>query len=74
MSKGEWKTVRPCEICGKTVNEGDEFVLVGKYPSHGKVWVHSTYGGYSPPEKYGLLYHKSCFLEILKKKLKEGKC
>lgn len=70
MNKG--KVVRPCEICGKTIEENDEFVLVGKYPKAAVKWISTEYSGfpfrhYQAPESYGLIYHKSCFLESAKR-------
>ena len=46
------------------------FVLVGKYPSHGQIWANSTLKGRAPPEAYGTIYHKKCYVETLTKSFK----
>lgn len=62
-----------CEFCGKEIMKDEEFILVGKYPGLGKVWLRSSVVRWVPPDTYGKLYHKSCFLESLKKQTVEEK-
>jgi len=57
-----------CEFCGKEVMEDEEFVLVGKYPSVGKIWFRSAIVRWAPPQIYGKIYHKACFVELCKKR------
>ena len=55
---------RECRVCGKKLVKNEEFVLSGEYPSEFKILLWSSY---APPEVYGEIYHKSCFLESIKK-------
>ena len=61
-----------CQICGKAINENDEFILVGRYPESAIEWIGNRHSGhpvrhFKAPETYGLLHHKSCFLESVRK-------
>jgi sarcosine oxidase delta subunit len=49
-----------CEYCGKKVKENEEFILVGKYPRHR-----------ARAQIEGELYHKACFLNLMKKEIAE---
>jgi len=58
-----------CEFCGKTISKCEEFVLVGKYPSMVRTWFRSAVVRWAPPECYGKIYHKTCFLEMCRKRM-----
>lgn len=54
-----------CEYCHKKMKKDDDFVLVGKYPNFWKAW--QPFGArWTYPEDLGTIYHKSCFLEMMK--------
>jgi hypothetical protein len=47
------------------MKKDDDFVLVGKYPNFWKAW--QPFGArWTYPEDLGMIYHKSCFLEMMK--------
>jgi hypothetical protein len=52
-----------CRLCGKTIKRKDEFILEGKYPGLGKRCLNSVYG----MDFWGDCYHKSCYIEKIKK-------
>jgi hypothetical protein len=58
-----------CEYCNKEMKKDDDFVLVRKYPSGWQEWKASLYPyDWLPFRKsslkdFGMIYHKSCFLE-----------
>jgi len=56
-----------CEYCKKAIVKGDEFIVVGIYPKAGYIFHHSSMKNYVPPETWGKIFHKGCFLESLKK-------
>ena len=60
-----------CEFCGKKIQKKDEFVLEGKYPSGLKIWTTSVWN-WTPPEDYGRIYHRKCFIAKLKQNAKES--
>ncbi len=53
-----------CCACKKRILEAEDFVLVGKYPSNGQIWANSNLKGHAPPEAYGTIYHKECYLKM----------
>jgi hypothetical protein len=53
-----------CEYCHKEIKKNDDFVVVGKYPSFWGTW--RPMSRWSSPEDFGTIYHKSCFLEMIK--------
>jgi len=64
-----------CEYCHQEMKKDDDFVLVGKYPSVGQEreadlypydWLSARYRRSGSLEDFGTIYHKSCFLEIIK--------
>ena len=58
-----------CEFCGKEIIKDEEFVIVGKYPGIGRIWFRSAVVRWAPPEIYGKIYHKTCYLKLLRKRL-----
>ena len=56
-----------CEFCGEIIWTDEEFILAGKYPGGGKIMLHSGVISWVPPETYGKIYHKACFLKLGKK-------
>jgi hypothetical protein len=58
-----------CEYCHKEIKKDDDFILVGKYPSGWKKWEEgmTRYSYLRSPEDFGTIYHKSCFLEMVKR-------
>jgi len=62
-----------CEFCGKKVKKGEEFILVGKYPSWTKIGFISFGNSWTPPTMYGKIYHKACFLKLCEKEIAEKK-
>jgi hypothetical protein len=62
---GEKGTMANCQYCHKEIQKDDDFVLVGKYPSFWNAW--KPFGTkWTYPEEFGMIYHKSCFLEMMK--------
>jgi hypothetical protein len=61
----------PCESCGKPIEKDEDFILVGKYPKYTKIYMMSQAKITVRPEAYGKIYHKDCFMEILKKEMKQ---
>ena len=59
-----------CEFCRKDIMKGDEFILEGKYPSGLKIWAKSVMN-WAPPEDYGRIYHKKCFIVKYRQEKKE---
>jgi hypothetical protein len=57
-----------CEYCHKEIKKDDDFILVGKYPSGWKKWGEGM-TRWSSPEDFGTIYHKSCFLEMMKNEI-----
>jgi hypothetical protein len=57
-----------CEYCHKEVKKDDDFVLVGKFPSYWKKSNTRLFKLWGPmsPEDFGTIYHKACFLEMMK--------
>lgn len=59
-----------CKYCHKEMKKDDDFVLVGKYPSGWQKLQFSGFLARAPrsrsPEEFGMIYHKSCFLEMMK--------
>jgi hypothetical protein len=57
--------------CGEEIKKDDDFILVGKFPSGWEKWkdvrLHFHSDGQVSPEDFGMIYHKSCFLEMMKK-------
>ncbi len=49
-----------CEVCKRKVEDGEEFVIVGTYPTGGQV-LSKNFKYRVPPETYGKLYHKGCY-------------
>lgn len=62
-----------CELCKKAIVEGEEFVVVGTYPKSGSIYYRSNMKNRVPPETWGQIYHKACFLEVCKKENEEKK-
>lgn len=65
----------PCAFCNKFIKKGEEFVLVGKYPSYWNlfiIWFWDQTSFFSP-EQFGKVYHKSCFMKMLSKERQEEK-
>jgi hypothetical protein len=60
-----------CQCCHKEINNDDDFVLVGKYPSTMEKWRNvspsNIASGPYAPENLGTIYHKSCFLGMANK-------
>jgi hypothetical protein len=59
-----------CAICGKFLNKGEEFVLIGTYPTFWrlfKLWFFEQSTMFEP-EDFGWVYHKSCFMKMLTEK------
>jgi len=57
-----------CEHCNKPIKPYEDFILAGKYPTRGQMWKWSEASYYVPPESYGKVYHKICFIEAMNKK------
>jgi hypothetical protein len=56
-----------CSYCHNEIKNGEEFLLVGKYPSTIEKWREKVSFSNFPflsPETFGTIYHKSCFLEM----------
>jgi hypothetical protein len=62
-----------CKLCKKAIVEGEEFVVVGTYPKSGYIYYRSNMKNRVPPETWGQIYHKTCFLEAVKKEIAEKK-
>ena len=62
-----------CKLCKKAIVEGEEFVVVGTYPNSGHIYYRSNMKNRVPPETWGQIYHKICFLEVCKKENEEKK-
>jgi hypothetical protein len=57
-----------CSYCHKEIKKDDEFVLVGKYPSTlDKLQTHPPSISSRGPEHFGIIYHKSCFVNMTNK-------
>jgi len=48
-----------CKACGKPINKGDRFILVGLYPSKWKRM--NYYYWFDGPENFGDICHEACF-------------
>jgi hypothetical protein len=65
----------PCAFCKKYIEKGEEFVLFGKYPSYWNlftVWFWNQTSLFSP-EEFGEIYHKDCFMKMVRKEIEEEK-
>jgi len=63
----------PCAFYGKFINKGEEFVLFGRYPSFWNlftIWFWNQSSFFSP-EQFGKVYHKSCFMKMVRKGIEE---
>jgi hypothetical protein len=56
-----------CSLCGVKIKKGERFVSVGDYPSWWKIAGARTVG----PGYFGKVYHEACYLEVLKKRVRE---
>ena len=57
-----------CQYCKKEIKKDDDFVVVGKYPSTMDKWREKVSLSNIPflgPETFGIIYHKSCFRQIV---------
>jgi hypothetical protein len=54
-----------CAVCNRFINKGEDFVLVGKYPSYWNFLILSFWDqpSFFSPEEFGIVYHKSCFMK-----------
>jgi len=69
MNKNEGFSTVGCDFCGKKMTGGEEFVVVGKYPVFWKSLFRARLTGVGAlPEDFGEIYHKDCYLKLLKKK------
>ena len=59
-----------CKSCKKKLKDSEEFIIYGKYPSSSRIWAISNYRNYIPPQIYGKLYHKTCYLRARKEEKK----
>ena len=50
-----------CKACGKQIVVGEEFIVIGKFPKHTRVYMRSISSHRVGPETWGDIYHKSCF-------------
>jgi len=59
-----------CEYCHSEIKKDDDFILVGKFPSAWQKWkdvrLNFHGDGQVSPEDFGTIYHKACFLELMK--------
>jgi hypothetical protein len=51
-----------CESCKNKIEPGSEFIVEGFYPKAGQIFAKSQYRYRIPPEAYGKIYHKNCFV------------
>jgi rubrerythrin len=64
-----------CVYCSHEIKIDDDFILVGMYPSDWTKWSENLFPSHgnhlrkSSPEDFGTIYHKSCFLEMVKSEI-----
>jgi hypothetical protein len=73
---GEKRTFTECEYCHKEIRKDEDFILEGKYPSFWKKWKTKEFPPdwfaiHPRPEDWGTIYHKSCFLEMIKNEVQK---
>ncbi len=49
-----------CEGCKRKIEAGEEFIVVGTYPTESEIRS-KNYKYRVPPETYGEIYHKNCY-------------
>jgi predicted nucleic acid-binding Zn-ribbon protein len=52
-----------CKQCGKLIQKGERFVLVGIYPSKFKKFTYHDW--FDGPEYFREVYHEACYLKHL---------